>query len=578
MDEPWQRMWRIFHEAAALAPAERATFLRHACRDDVALRAEVESLLLHDGNPHALQAQHDRQMNLIGQRIGVYEIRSLLGIGGMGEVYRARDTKLGRDVAVKVLPAEFAADSERLSRFHREARLLASLNHPHIGGIYEFEEVAGAPALVLELVEGETLADRIAKGPLPTSDAVTIAVQIADALAAAHDRGIIHRDLKPANIKITVEGQVKVLDFGLAKAAQTANGSVTLAETHDGMILGTVPYMSPEQASGQNVDRRTDIWAFGCVLYEMLSGRQAFSGDDVSQAIARVLTQEPDWAALPPECPPALRTLLRRCLAKDRRHRLSDAADVRLELDETQASAQGEAAPPPVVRSIGWRRAAAFSVAGAAVAFSAGLGVWRTVQRESPVVTRFAITPPSSAPLTIEGTGRDLAVSRDGRRVVYVAANGTQLVVHTLDQLAPVILTGVGEPSEPFFSPDGRWVGYFDGVTVLKKVPIAGGPVETVSSVLLHQNGGASWGDDDRIIFTGGPQRGLMWVSAAGGKPETLAMPNRASGEWRYTHPEVLPGAKTLLFAVKSSRGDHIAAMNLRTQAQTVLLPHLFPS
>lgn len=572
MDERWREMSRIFHEAAALPPAERAAFLGSACRDDLSLRSEVESLLLHDGNPQALRTAGNPRMNLIGQRIGVYEIQSLLGVGGMGEVYRARDTKLGRDVAVKVLPAEFAADNERLSRFHREARLLASLNHPHIGGIYEFEEVAGAPALVLELVEGETLADRTARGPMSMADAVPIAVQIADALAAAHDRGIIHRDLKPANIKITVEGQVKVLDFGLAKAAH-AGGPMTTVETHEGMILGTVPYMSPEQARGQSVDKRTDIWAFGCVLYEMLSGRQAFSGDDVSQTIARVLTEEPDWGVLPPECPPAIRKLLRRCLAKDRRHRLSDAVDVRLELEDTQASAQGEAAPQPVIRSVGWRGRAAFSVAGAALAFAAALGIWGTAEREVPAITRFTITPPSSAPLTIEGTGRDLAISFDGRRVVYVAANGTQLVVHSLDQLAPTVLSGLGAPNEPFFSPDGQWIAYFDGVTALKKVLVSGGAPVTVSAGILHQNGGASWGEDDRIVFTGGPHRGLLRVAAAGGTPETLAAPDAASGEWNYTQPEVLPGAKALLFTAKTLRGDAITAVDLQTGKQTLLVP-----
>lgn len=292
-----------------------------------------------------------------GTRLGPYEILGAIGAGGMGEVYRAHDTKLRRDVAIKLLPAELASDPERLSRLQREARALASLNHPNIAAIYELEDVSGAPALVLELVDGETLADRLDRAPLPIPEALKIASDIAAALSAAHDRGIIHRDLKPANIKLTADGVVKVLDFGLAKAAPSADEKTTVDATRDGIILGTAPYMSPEQARGQAVDKRTDIWALGCVLYEMLSGARAFAGDGVTETLSRVLTRDPDWHLLPSGCPPAIRTLLRRCLAKDRKQRLTDAADVRLELEEAVTAPAGEIADPmPVTRAPAWRR------------------------------------------------------------------------------------------------------------------------------------------------------------------------------------------------------------------------------
>src|SRR5687767_67587 len=319
-EKRWQQVSRIYHDAAVLSPQQRVTFLRHACGSDAVLRAEVESLFVDNSNAERLLEQKRIRLDLIGQRIGVYEIRSLLGAGGMGEVFRACDTKLGRDVAIKVLPAEFTSDPDRLARFEREARLLATLNHPHIGAIHGFEDASGIQALVLELVEGETLADRLSRGPIAIREELLIAGQIAEALEAAHDRGIVHRDLKPANIKITPDGNVKVLDFGLAKLHAGADGSLdrsnlsTMMPTAPGLIVGTAAYMSPEQAKGGEASRTSDVWAFGCVLYEMLAGRRAFEGGTMSEILANVLKTEPDWQRLPAETPQHIRRLLRRSL------------------------------------------------------------------------------------------------------------------------------------------------------------------------------------------------------------------------------------------------------------------------
>src|SRR5437867_8009829 len=332
----------LFHEARERTPAERDAFLARACAHDPTLRREVESLLAQppagviDTPVAALVADlvaPPAPRLAPGSSVGPYRIERLLAVGGMGEVYRARDTTLGRDVAIKILPRHFTADPERLARFEREARMLAALNHPNVGAIYGLEAAAGGiRALVLELVEGETVADRIQRGPVPVTDALTIARQIADALDAAHERGIVHRDLKPANVKITPDGVVKVLDFGLAKAAGgdatpdlSQSPTLMVGVTRDGIILGTAAYMSPEQAKGRPVDKRADLWAFGAVLYELLTGRRAFTGEGVSDTLAHVLMTEPDWTALPATTPASIRRLLRRCLAKDRKRRLADA-------------------------------------------------------------------------------------------------------------------------------------------------------------------------------------------------------------------------------------------------------------
>ena len=340
--ERWAAIERLYHRVRSLGPEERARVLSDACQGDAGLCREVESLLAHERGAGFLSTPAAALLSsgstLVGARVGPYAIAARIGEGGMGEVYRAHDSKLGRDVAIKILPHIFTADPERLARFAREARVLAALNHPHIGAIYGLEDADGVPALVLELVDGETLADRIARGPLALQESLTFARQIAEALDAAHEKGIVHRDLKPANIKVTRDGVVKLLDFGLAKIATgdtsgadlTALQTLTVGGTHEGLIVGTAAYMSPEQARGQTVDKRTDIGAFGCVLYEMLSGRAAFGSQTASDTIAKTLEREPDWQALPDATPLSIRRLLRRCLEKDSRQRVRDIGDVQI--------------------------------------------------------------------------------------------------------------------------------------------------------------------------------------------------------------------------------------------------------
>jgi hypothetical protein len=529
-----------------------------------------------------------------GTRLGPYEIVSALGAGGMGEVYRARDTKLNRDVALKVISDTFALDPDRLARFRREAQVLASLNHPHIAAIHGFEDSGDTHALVLELVEGETLADQIARGAIPLDEALPIARQIAEALEAAHDQGIIHRDLKPANIKITPDGNVKVLDFGLAKLTEGGGpgraGELHLTQsptitnpaqmTGVGVILGTAAYMAPEQAKGQAADKRADVWAFGAVVFEMLTGQRLFTGETISDTLASVLKNEPNWGTLPEATPTAVRRLLRRCLEKDRKRRLDSAADAGLEIEEalTAPSATDRAAGQPgaALRSA-WARALPWAVVGA---LAAGLVVvlvlwapWRAAA--PPHVTRTAIATSGPAVLTINGFNGDLALSPDGTHVVYVGNNGTQLFVRALDALEPVAIATGGAVQGPFVSPDGQGVGFFDGTT-LRKVAITGGPPITLTSV----NGlptGATWALDDTIIFaTTSVATGLQRVSAAGGTPEVLTRPDHAHGEGSHLWPEILPGGRALLFTITSQTGGletaQVAVRDLRTGTQKVLL------
>ncbi len=393
--ERWRLVERLYHDALERPAAERPAFLAEACAGDEALGFDVQSLLDQPSMPGFLEepalavaaalaaasAAETPEPSWVGRHIGVYHLQSLLGRGGMGEVYRAHDTRLGRDVALKLLPPGFTADADRLTRFTREARLLASLNHPNIGTIHGFEEAEGMRALVLELVEGDTLADRVARGPLPIPETLAIARQIADALEAAHDKGVVHRDLKPANIKITPDGVVKVLDFGLAKsdpggASELANSpTITVGGTVAGLILGTAAYMSPEQARGRAVDKRADVWAFGCVLYELLTGRAAFPGETASDTIGAILNREPDWNQLPRDLPPGVMTLLRRCLEKDAKKRKRDIGDARAEIDDAlarpsadRAAGDGSKASTAVVRRhavIPWLVAAAGLIAAA---------------------------------------------------------------------------------------------------------------------------------------------------------------------------------------------------------------------
>ncbi|MBI3694479.1 MAG: serine/threonine-protein kinase [Acidobacteria bacterium] len=427
-----------------------------------------------------------------GARLGPYEIVAPLGAGGMGEVYRARDARLGRDVALKVLPEVFAKDAERMARFEREAQMLASLNHPNIAALYGLEESGGVRALVMELVEGPTLAERIESGPIPPDEAIPIARQIAEALEAAHEKGIIHRDLKPANVKITGDGAVKVLDFGLAKALDDDPGSanpansptISLAATRAGVILGTAAYMSPEQARGAAVDKRADIWSFGVVLYEMLTGRQTFRSDTVADTLAAVLKTDPDWSALPAGVPPGLRRLLRRCLERDRKQRLRDIGDVRLEIDEIMnAPSEQAGAPAPLAaprksrERLAWAAAAALLLAVVAVSF---LHFRERPGEVRPV--RFQIFPP---PKTTYATFDYPVLSPDGRRLVF-SAGATQdkplLWLRSLDTLALQALPGADGATRPFWSPDSRFIAFFADQK-LKKVDTTGAPPQTLCEV-----------------------------------------------------------------------------------------------
>ena len=490
-----------------------------------------------------------------GTRLGAYEILSLLGAGGMGQVYRARDTKLNRDVAIKVLPDSLANDSERLARFSREAQVLASLNHPNIAHIHGLEDSTGVPALVLELVEGPTLADRIARGPIPLDEALPIAKQIADALEAAHEQGIIHRDLKPANIKVRDDGTVKVLDFGLAKAldptpssAPNATMSPTLSihATQEGIILGTAAYMSPEQARGKTVDRRADIWAFGAVLFEMLTGNPPFPGEDISHVLARVIERDPEWSALPPALPPGLQTCLRRCLVKDPRQRIRDIGDMRLALEgafdrAVPPTASGIRPTSAAVRALPWAVAATFGVAAAAL-----LLLWAPWRAQMPVdrpLVRLDVDlgPEVSLP-TPSSAGSSVAISPDGTRLVYASGAPTKLFTRRLDQARATELPGTQGATVPFLSPDGQWVGFVSGGKAAK-ISVEGGavvPIATAPNIVR-----ANWAEDGSLLWT---FLNLARIPAAGGPPETVA--ERRGGELGFNNPQLLPGGKAILMTV----------------------------
>jgi serine/threonine-protein kinase len=544
-----------------------------------------------------------------GSRLGPYEIVSALGAGGMGEVYRARDAKLNRDVALKVLPEAFALDPDRLARFKREAQVLASLNHPHIAAIYGFEDSGSVHALVLELVEGPTLAERIeglkAEGKgLPLDEALAIAKQIADALEAAHEQGIIHRDLKPANIKLRPDGTVKVLDFGLAKAMEPASSlspHVTAAPTITspammtglGVILGTAAYMSPEQAKGRPADKRSDVWAFGCVLYEMLTGVRPFEAEDIAETLAFVLTKEPDWSKLPKDLPTPVDAVLRRCLVKDRRRRTGDIAAVQFVLDEAATLAAAVQSAPVAARSgSGWRRAAAIAAMLLAAVGATGLAAWeyQRLNTRTTQTMRFSIVPPPALPLMIASPGgggnsvdRAVAISPDGSLLVYRAAtaNGSQLMIRPINQLdARPLQSNVGG-REPVFSPDGKWValsaaGGNAAGSELRKVSVTGGPPIEICKYPGNIRG-MSWGDDDTILFASdtGSMNGLYRVPASGGEPKLLLQAKQ--GETVLLFPSMLPGSRAALVSVVSqTRGSEtsreIAVIDLRTNERRVII------
>ena len=503
-----------------------------------------------------------------GQSIGPYEVVGLIGQGGMGEVWQARDTKLDRDVALKVLPEAFTLDPDRLARFEREAKVLASLNHPNIGSIYGLEEADGGKfrALVLELVEGPTLADRIKQGPIPLDEALPIATQIVEALEAAHEQGVIHRDLKPANVKVKADGVVKVLDFGLAKALDPEPGSgaaansptisLTAAATQMGMVIGTAAYMSPEQAKGKVADKRADIWAFGVVLLEMLTGHRVFSGETVSETLAAVMMKEPEWDRLPPDLPSKLDDLLCRCVQKDPRQRVRDIGDVRLAIEggfETTASAPSEPVAVPQLQV--WQRPIPAVVAGLALLAVGGFAVWALLgsgTQPSPSPKRFTLTLPDSDRLPV-AAGDMLALSPDSQTLVYVASRdgAIQLFRRPIDQFEATLMPGTEGARDPFVSPDGQWVGFgADGA--LQKVALVGGPAQTLTALPTDLRG-ADWGADDMIVYglmRSGP---LMQVPAAGGDPTPLFTPDDGRFSW---FPQVLPDGDAVLFTLSAFGPD----------------------
>ena len=497
----------------------------------------------------------------VGKSIAHYRVTAQIGAGGMGEVYRASDSRLGRDVAIKVLPAEFARDPERMARFEREAKLLASLSHANIASIFGIEEIDGSRALVMELVEGPTLADRIAKGALSSEESLPIAKQIAEALEYAHERAIIHRDLKPANIKLTPDGTVKVLDFGLAKALSddpTGSGSdlsksptLTVGSTKMGVILGTAAYMSPEQAKGKVVDRRADIWAFGSVVFEMLTGKQAFMGETVSETLASVMKDNPDWNALPTSTPARVRDLLQRCLVKDPKQRLRDIGDARIRIEEEIAGKPDAAGVAPIAPSEPVRRGlpawALALVALAAVALGIA-GGYRAHTAQTPPMVRAMLTLPDG--MQIDGDDVAFALSPDGRTLA-IAASGKdepqRLWLRRLDRPDATRIDGTDGASYPFWSPDGHSVGFFADHK-LKRMAADGGLVQTICDA--SDGRGASWGADGTIVFAPGPLDGLQRVPATGGTPESITTLDSTGITHRL--PVFLPDGKRVLFAVGS--------------------------
>jgi serine/threonine protein kinase/Tol biopolymer transport system component len=508
-----------------------------------------------------------------GSRIGTYEIGAILGAGGMGEVYRARDTKLGRDVALKVLPPSLAGDPDRLARFRREAQVLAALNHPGIAQIYGFEDSGDTHALVMELVDGPTLADRLDQGAVPLPEALPIARQIAAALEAAHEVGIVHRDLKPANLKVKADGTVKILDFGLAKALDPAGASsadvmnsptLTGRATQIGTILGTAAYMAPEQAKGRPVDRRADVWAFGVVLFEMLTGQRAFKGDDVSDVLAAVLRQDIDWDALPADTPANVRRALARCLERDPQRRLRDIGDVWIvmETPDAPASAPAIAAAPAPPRS-SWSRWLPWTVTALVAVASIA---WILISRPEPAARH--VTRLSEA---MTGTAAFLAASSDGTRLAYAVAGekGTaSIALRMLDQFEARTVPGTDDGVFPAFSPDGQWLA-FTGVQdgKIRKIAVSGGTAITISEGSLQN--GAAWGVDNTLIFSG--STGLMRVSADGGTPEAFTTVDAAKGELSHSRPQFLPDGRRVLFTVSMRDGQQFAVRDLAASGHRLI-------
>ena len=502
-----------------------------------------------------------------GTKLGPYDIVKPLGAGGMGEVYRGRDTRLGRDVAIKVLPEEFARDTERMVRFEREAKVLASLNHPNIASIYGLEESNGTPAFVMELVEGPTLAERIKQEGIALEEALPIAKQICEGLEYAHERGVIHRDLKPANVKIAGDGSVKLLDFGLAKAlagdaaAGDISSSPTISRlaTQAGIILGTAAYMSPEQAKGRPVDRRTDIWAFGCVLYEMLTGKHAFDGETVTDVLAAVVRAEPEWSQLPTGTPSRVRELLRRCLKKDAKQRLQAIGDARIAIDETEdageTSGQAQVAPSQL-----WQRVLPWVAAGV-LALTAGITGYIARSPNPPQMIVSQIAPPENTSFVFRRNFGGLPVlSPDGQRLVFLAVGSDKqqrLWVRQLSAPTAQPLEGTEGAMFPFWSPDSRSLGFFANGN-LNRIDATGGPAVAIAEAPLGRGG--AWSSDGTILSTPGTTTPIYRVAASGGTPQPVTKLSTAQSETTHRWPQLLPDRKHFLFFARSTTDQNNAS------------------
>jgi len=606
----WERVQHLYHSAQARAEGERAAFLDAACAGDAALRREVQTLLdqpvstgdfldfvggaASTSTPQLSDAPEGAP--LVGQRFGPYQIQGLLGRGGMGDVYRAHDTKLGRDVAIKVLPRAFASDPDRLARFEREARAVAALNDPHIAAIHGVEESDGIRGLVLELVEGDTLAERLARPGgstrprLRVEEALDYARQIASALEAAHEKGITHRDLKPANIKITPAGVVKLLDFGIAKVV-TGDGpgldltqAATASATVEGLMVGTPGYMSPEQARGKPVDKRTDIWAFGCVLYEMLAGGVAFEGDTLSDTIAAVLERSPDWTMLPAATPPTVRRLLQRCLDREPKQRLRDIGDARIELEHVLRAPAEES--PPIEPTSRARANAPTAAALVVVAAVAGV-LWFTLARGNPSpgdrrVSRFSVDLPQGQ-VMVPTFNSNLALSTDGTMLAFTPLPGP-VSIRRLDGLESKPLDVSKSPGfrgAPVFSPDGASIAFIEGNAIFSsarpflKASLSGGAaVKLADYDMFH---GGDWATDGWIYWTASYPGGIVRIRESGGPIEPVTKLNVERGERSHRFAHLLPGGQALIYTVgfdgiESYDNARIDLWDLKTQTSKTLI------
>lgn len=549
MTEHWDRLERLYHEAAALPHSERAVFVAGACGSDSRLRQDLEALLQHESTNFL---DGDRLVvggTLVGRRLGAYEILEVIGRGGMGDVYRARDLVLGRTVAVKVLPPEWLSHADRRARFESEARILASLNHPNIANVYELDASSGESALVMELVDGETLRERIHAGPTPLRDALELSIQMAAGLEAAHESGVVHRDFKPENIKVSPTGVVKILDFGIATIEPRRAPFTASDVTRTGEVVGTVAYMSPEQARGRAVDRRTDIWAFGCVLYELLTAAHPFGGATAADRMGAILQREPDWNRLSAAAPADLVRLIRRMLAKDPRERVRDAGDAALELRAILTE-------PPIRSAIQRRNGAVWLVlAGvAAGAIATAFGA-RLLRPPSTPPTNVAIPFPRGATHPPADAGAQIAVAPDGRAVSYVAIDATgrgRLYVQSFDTAEPRLVAGSEGARDPFFSADGKWLGFVSGEQ-FKKVALPDGAPQPLCSTDVKPSQ-PEWESDGTLVFAergDAVSAGIVRVSPDCAHVEVLTRPDHGANELAHFAPHQIAGSPAILFTAR---------------------------